>query len=682
MGGVAAPRQRDEGIPFGAYTLLRRIARGGMAEVFLARQRGVEGFERTVALKRILPHLVESREFVDLFVDEARVAARLSHPHIAHIYDFGKVDDSPFIAMEYVEGIDGAQLLAAAMKQAIPIEHAARIAADVCAGLGHAHALKDAAGHSLKVVHRDVSPQNILIGHDGQVKLVDFGIAKAAMHVQRTRPGIVRGKYAYMSPEQLRGQPVDGRSDLFSLGIVLYEWLAGTTAFFRDDPVAAGHAICKGELVPLSERRPDVPAALERIVKRALAVERDQRYANAADMELELEGFLRAWPAASNPILLGKFVRGRFGEAAGPPANDARPQGTRPVGTQVASRTQPAGTEVVAQPRPVGTEVVPELQPSRPVGTEVVPELQPRRPVGTEVVPELQPRRPVVTEVASRAAPPAAARVEPVVRAETPDVPDLGGTAVVPALRPSRRGRWLVAGAALVLVGGVAATIAWIRRGGPAAPAAAPEASLQIVSDPPGAQAVVDGAEQRERTPITLARLGPGPHTIELTLPGYLRLSRAVDLAKGETRTLELSMTPEPVVVTHSNVPPPVLRPVPGPVPLPLPDPATATATATVTTTTKATATATNPSAPRPPIRTPTPRPTPHHAAPGTLSIRSVPWAEVYEGGRHLGTTPIADLALAPGAHKLKLVHPGQPAVFQKVRISSGKSSKLSVTIR
>jgi len=637
---VAAPRLRDDGIPFGSYTLIKRVARGGMAEVFLARQRGVEGFEREVALKRILPHLVESPEFVDMFVEEARVAARLRHPNIAHIYDFGKVDDSPFIVMEFVEGIDGAKLLDEAIRSPLPCEHLARIAADVCAGLHHAHSLRGPDGKVLGLVHRDVSPQNVLIGLDGQVKLVDFGIAKAAARVQRTRPGVVRGKFAYMSPEQCQGRELDGRSDVFNLGIILWEWLAGTTAFHRDDPVEAGKDITSGNLTPLREHRPDVPEALDKIVKRALAVDRDQRYPTASAMQLELEAFLRDSHSASNAILLGQFVRARFrgdrSESKVTPAPQPAGRGTVPVGAVAAAGTQPveraAGTQPSTRPRTSTSKGQSKsaVEVDETAETKVVsnPSLLLARKSGE--------RRVVLP------------------------------TALVQKARPAAPGRapWIVAGVLLmVAAAGLAVLLEQRKRSRPGLPRAA---SLELRSEPAGARVVVDGVQHSEVTPFVLGRLGAGPHTVALALEGYVGVTRAVDLAAGEVRTLDIALAPTAPVVTRA--PPVVVTPV-GSSPAPSPS--------------------LQPSMQPPPSPSPATSvgPRPQRIAPqgrgiGTLTVNSIPYSEVYLGKKHLGQTPIAELELAPGTYTLRLVHPGLKARSSKVVIAAGKRSKVMVNLR
>src|SRR5882672_3799205 len=197
-----------------------------MAEVFLAQQRGLEGFDRRVAVKRILPHLADSSDFVKMFFGEAKLAAQLAHPNIVHIYEFGKVDVDYFIAMEYVEGVHAGQLFKGSDRP--PATMVARIGADAAAALHYAHELRAPGGKAYGLVHRDVSPANIMVSFDGVVKLCDFGIAKAAaLSDQLTNPGQVKGKYAYMSPEQTVAQPLDGRSDVFSLAIVLWELLTG-----------------------------------------------------------------------------------------------------------------------------------------------------------------------------------------------------------------------------------------------------------------------------------------------------------------------------------------------------------------------------------------------------------------------------------------------------------------------
>ncbi|MCG8421519.1 MAG: protein kinase [Proteobacteria bacterium] len=321
---------REVGIPFGRYLLLRRLARGGMAEVFLARQSGPGGFERLVAVKRILPHLVDTPDFVQMFLDEARLAARLTHPNVAHIYEFGQVDEHYFIAMEYVDGVHAGILVERGAYEKLPAALVARIGADACDGLNYAHNVEGPDGRPLHLVHRDVSPPNLLISQDGVVKLVDFGIAKAVSTVEKTQPGIVKGKFAYMSPEQTMGLKLDGRSDVFSLGLVLWELLAGRVALGRTDPVAAMTAIRDGKLPSIRKARPDVSPQLASTIERALHTDPNYRL-SAAELGNALEGFIKSSPELGTSMQLAQWIRQRY------------PRTLEPTGPAV---TAPAHVEV------------------------------------------------------------------------------------------------------------------------------------------------------------------------------------------------------------------------------------------------------------------------------------------------------------------------------------------------
>jgi serine/threonine protein kinase len=281
-------------IPFGKYYLLERINVGGMAEVFKAKAFGVEGFERLVAVKRILSNIAEDEEFITMFIDEAKIAVQLQHANIAQIFDLGKVDDSYFIALEYVHGRD-LRAIFDHLRQtdnAMPMSQACFIVMQVCEGLDYAHNKRDAQGRELNLVHRDVSPQNVLIGYDGEIKLVDFGIAKAAGKASKTQAGILKGKFGYMSPEQVRGLPVDRRSDIFSLGIVLYELLTGERLFVGESDFSTLEKVRNVEILPPSSFNKKIPAELERIALKALAKDVEDRYQNAIDLHDDLQAFL------------------------------------------------------------------------------------------------------------------------------------------------------------------------------------------------------------------------------------------------------------------------------------------------------------------------------------------------------------------------------------------------------
>ncbi|WDT75103.1 MAG: serine/threonine-protein kinase [Candidatus Manganitrophus sp.] len=281
-------------IRFGKYLLLDKIGTGGMAELFLAKQTGLSGFEKSVAIKRILPHLTQGSEFIAMFINEAKLAALLTHQNIVQIYDLGNVDQCHYIAMEYIMGKDLRTVINHGKSKNIPLSigDALLIVSKICSALDYAHRKKDLNGNDLHLVHRDISPQNILISYEGEVKLVDFGIAKAAMGGQETKTGVLKGKLAYMSPEQAWGKPVDGRTDLFALGIVLYEAVTGERLFSGNDEISILEKVRKAEVPPPTQLNPAIPPELEAILKKAMAKEPEDRYQTASEMEMALEDLI------------------------------------------------------------------------------------------------------------------------------------------------------------------------------------------------------------------------------------------------------------------------------------------------------------------------------------------------------------------------------------------------------
>lgn len=301
---------------FGRYTLVDRLAVGGMAEIFLARQEGPEGFEKTVVLKRIRPHLSSQKSFVAMFLNEARLAAQLNHPNIVQIYDLGRIGDAHFIAMEYVFGRDMRRIIpkADALGIPFPMVYALRIASSVCEGLFYAHQKKDVYGNPLHIVHRDITPENLVVSFDGTVKILDFGIAKAANQVEHSQPGEIKGKLRYMSPEQCTGKPVDHRSDLFSLGTALYEWVTGYPLFAGDSEVAILRSITEGKINAPSDFKGDIPGAVERILMKALEKDREARYASAWDMQYDIDQFLSRYEFTPSNIHLSNFLKQLFSD--------------------------------------------------------------------------------------------------------------------------------------------------------------------------------------------------------------------------------------------------------------------------------------------------------------------------------------------------------------------------------
>ena len=296
---------------FGKYRLLRKLGSGGMAEAYLAEQEGHAGFVRTVVLKRVLPHLADRPEFTRMLVHEARIAARLQHDNIAQIYDLGHVGDTYFLTMEYVAGVELSVLCELAdtrHRAPLPLGQVARIVLDVCAGLHHAHRARDTLGRPLGLVHRDISPQNVMVTPEGIAKIIDFGVAKATEEASDTITGALKGKHAYMSPEQVRGRPVDARSDQFAVGILLWELLTWQRLFRRDADFLTVSAVVEDEAPSVSSQRPGLPERLDHMVARALEKDPDDRYPSCEELADDLEDLARrsGWDLTSRS--LGKLV--------------------------------------------------------------------------------------------------------------------------------------------------------------------------------------------------------------------------------------------------------------------------------------------------------------------------------------------------------------------------------------
>ncbi|HJZ88258.1 MAG TPA: serine/threonine-protein kinase [Polyangia bacterium] len=301
---------------FGRYELLGHIATGGMAELHLARAVAMEGFEKLVVVKRILPQLTADAEFVQMFLDEARIAATLQHPNIVQVYDIGVIDGDYFFSMEFLHGEDASRIVKrlAVQRRELPLEHAVHVIQGLCAGLHYAHEKTGFDGTPLHIVHRDISPQNVFVTYDGGVKLVDFGIAKASRRVAQTRYGTLKGKIRYMSPEQCRALPLDRRSDVFAVSILLWELTTGRRLFRGPSDFDVLKAIVETDALPPSCIKPDYPPDLERIVLRGLQRSPEQRYQTAQEMQADLEDFAREHKLAVSPIALSRFMRELFSD--------------------------------------------------------------------------------------------------------------------------------------------------------------------------------------------------------------------------------------------------------------------------------------------------------------------------------------------------------------------------------
>ncbi len=366
---------------YGRYILLNKVAVGGMAEVFRAKSFGAEGFEKLIAIKRLYPHLTENPSFVQMFINEAKLAATLNHVNTVPIYDFGLQDELYFIAMEYVRGCDLAALLyrCREYQQHIPLGLAVWVLIEICNGLDYAHRKHDDMGNFLNLVHRDITPQNILISYEGEVKITDFGIARVqVLGRDDTTGGVLKGKFAYMSPEQVRGDRMDHRSDIFSLGVVAWELLTCQKMFDGPNDYVILEKVREALFTPLRHINPSLPPDLDHILMKALTRYPEDRYASVAEMRLDLLRFLSRSHLFPSRAHLSAFIRKLFEDvferdstaimeetkiarevhakqiAAGRPLNTPAPPTVKPPLALDGSRSQPvevfAGATPFSQP--------------------------------------------------------------------------------------------------------------------------------------------------------------------------------------------------------------------------------------------------------------------------------------------------------------------------------------------
>jgi serine/threonine-protein kinase len=302
---------------FGRYFLLDQIAQGGMAEIYRARMASVDGAGRLLVVKRIQAGYGTNSEFLQMFKSEIKVTMGFSHPNIVQLYDFGEEQSQPYIAMEFVDGKNLRQFLTrfSELKQNFPVDLAVNVIEQAASGLHYAHTFRDKiTGEPLNVVHRDISPQNILVSYEGSVKIIDFGIAKATTNSENTRAGVIKGKPSYLSPEQISGEPLDSRCDIFALGTVLWELLTGRKLFAGDNDLAVLKLIesCTTHVKPPSSINPQVPKELDYIVLRALARQREKRFQSCEELQRALHRFLYSFNPDFNPGDLSYYAKDLF----------------------------------------------------------------------------------------------------------------------------------------------------------------------------------------------------------------------------------------------------------------------------------------------------------------------------------------------------------------------------------
>ena len=304
---------------FGKYCLLERISIGGMAEVFRAKPFHAANVERYLALKRILPHLAEDDEFMRMFVDEAKLCVHLRHPNIVHIYELGQFQSSYYILMEFISGQDvlGLQKRLRKRRLVMSVAQACYIIMELCKGLAYAHQARDQYGTPLNIIHRDISPQNVLVTYKGQVKLIDFGVAKAAIQTTKTQVGVLKGKFGYMTPEQITGGTIDLRSDIFAVGTVLWELLTNRRLFKGESEFDVFQKVRDADVKSPSTMNPQVPPEIDRIVMKALSKDLSARYQSCDEMAQDLGAFLRGMSPVYSSSHLGSWMQSFFEEEWG-----------------------------------------------------------------------------------------------------------------------------------------------------------------------------------------------------------------------------------------------------------------------------------------------------------------------------------------------------------------------------
>ena len=536
----------------GRYELLRRIAAGGMGEIFLAKMRGAAGFEKRVIIKTILPHLAEEEEFITKFLDEGRIVVQLTHGNIVPVFDMGEQDGEHFIAMEYIPGRDLREIIKRLQVDGdvMPVEMALYLISEVCKGLDYAHRKSDDEGLSLELVHRDVSPSNVLISREGDVKVIDFGIARATNKLSRTISGRIQGKFCYMSPEQASGKIVDARSDIFSTGVVLYELLTGMRPFEGETDLESIDLVRKCEFDPPSTLNSHVPPEVDEIVLKAMAPDLNERYQNIDQMQTALLQYLYSNACAPTSQQVADFLDELFPEGierkelrstTSSRSNSKQPAkmslddilgqeldmlaGDAPADHEVAFTATAPSAKFDRKNHRTAT-LAHDVTPSEPESLDEASE-QPdpfalaARTAAANESSEVGDDDGLGEE--SSSASDLALDSEPEHTSRAADLEDtradegLENSAPLAQLTndepPKRTGLMIAGGITFVIVAIIVAIFAWSSRHG----------TVRIASNPPGARMIVDGALlSGVQTPYKL-ELEPGPHTFALEKEGHQR---------------------------------------------------------------------------------------------------------------------------------------------------------------
>ncbi len=546
----------EPGTRFGQYVILERIAHGGMAEVFKAKAVGEAGFERFVAIKRLHREYASDPELVAMLQDEARLCSVLVHRNICQVFDLGRVGDAYYIAMEFVDGRDLADVMRRAKKvfpRTLPYPAVYYIMREVLEGLDYAHSKKDAAGRPLNIIHRDVSPQNVIVSFEGEVKIIDFGIAKARVQSHRTEAGVIKGKFRYMSPEQARGEPVDHRSDIFAAGILFYELVLGRPHSRGLTDMQVLLRLQRGELEPLDQLVPDLPPQVNAIIEKALAPHPAQRFQSAGEFRRALDAYCRTEGLDFDRQAMAQLMVQLFPEARSRPP---------PVPREAPGRQTLAELQEALGPGTVELDIEDVLVEESVMAQGRIGRLRARPVAPASEGPPVSPDPRDATEVSVTVAETPAGRLDlpPAEPAGPPEGTRDPESAPLPSTstqRVRRLGRMLsrLLGTLLgmaILAGLAAGGYVLYRRAKRArrvrvvrteTPARV-RATLHVSSDPQGAWILVDGKQTGYRTPARFAVESDGTVRLELRLDGYEPWRREVPVGNGDVVPLEARLVP------------------------------------------------------------------------------------------------------------------------------------------
>ncbi len=666
-------------VPFGKYLMLERVNVGGMAEIFLARARSAQDFQRILAIKKILPTMAEDEEFIAMFIDEARIAAELSHTGIVQIYELGKFEDDFYISMEFVHGKDlrFVQERMVRRGQPMPLDLTAYVGSRLLEALDYAHAKRDPRGRPLGIIHRDISPQNVILSFDGEVKICDFGIAKAANRSQKTQAGVLKGKFGYMSPEQVRGMPLDGRSDIFTVGTLLYEMTTLERLFIGESDFSTLEKVRNADVVPPSTYNRNVPEPLEDIILQGLAKDVEDRYQSAGEMSESLHGYLMKDRLPSSRDL-SAFMRetfpaeydaemrrleeyqnlseeellGMVKSAGGKAELEVVDEGDLDSKTLIfASST---GSHKVAPPPLPGKKERPEGESAHLDEPWILEKPEPqklgdqRTQVFSEDMDSGLVRKVAETEHAE----------EPVLIMSPSSSEDTPPDGVIPGPSQERRSSkaWVVLLIffALAMGWGTVATYLWLdaTSEGPLYPG-----KLELRSRPASDLLVLlDGDKVADKTPFILAKIDPGEHHIKILRKGYATYEHRFTVKPNLELWIDAAMLPsglvgtDPIAKTPENPDPkkdpgPGLKP--GPETKPEPKPGTVV-----------------------------------KLEPAELLVESKPQgAAVYLAGVRQGKTPYRFRELKPGKVEISVKLKGHRKGSRTIRLKPGASERMLIKL-